>query len=87
MFGIEISSATLLAAACFLVYQPKEIMADRVYGIGTFQNEYSISTSPAGENMIPSTLQQYNEVSDDSRTNISYTVIYEQNKWFKNNQE
>lgn len=49
-------------------------------------NEYSLLISPAGDNMILSTLEHYNEVSDDSATNISYTVVYEENKWFKNDQ-
>ncbi|WP_214626838.1 hypothetical protein [Paenibacillus agaridevorans] len=83
--SVGLGCATLLIGACIIVFlQPKEIKVDRVYGSGINMNEYSLSISPAGENMIPSTQEQYNEVSDDSAINISYAVVYEQNKWFKN---
>lgn len=83
---IGLSCSTFLVGACILVLQPREIKADRVYGTGKSMNEYSLSISPAGESMIPSTPEQYKEVSDDSAINISYTVVYEQKKWFKNDQ-
>lgn len=85
--AVGLSCGIVLAAVAGIsVFQPKEIKADRVYGYGKNLNEYNLSISPAGENKIPSTLEQYNRVSDDSAVNISYTVVYEQNKWFKNDQ-
>lgn len=81
---IGLGCTALLVSACILALQPREIKVDRVYGTGKDMNEYSLSISPAGEIMVPSTQEQYNEVGDDSAINISYTVVYEQNKWFKN---
>ncbi|MFD0959676.1 hypothetical protein [Paenibacillus chungangensis] len=86
MLMIGLGCAILLAGACMLAFQPKEIKADKVYGKGKSDNQYSLSVSLGGENKIPSTLGQYNEVSDSSAVNIVYTVVYEQNKWFKNDQ-
>ncbi|RIX52784.1 hypothetical protein D3P08_12330 [Paenibacillus nanensis] len=83
---IGLGCTALLVGACAFALQPKVIKADRVHGTGKYMNEYSLSISPGGEIMIPSTQEEFNEVSDDSAINISYTVVYEQSKWFKNDQ-
>ena len=84
--SVGLIGVILLTVACIKAFQPKEIKVDRVFGTGISMNGYSLSIDPAGEKMIPSTLEHYNEVSDDSSINISYAVVYEQNKWFKNEQ-
>lgn len=85
-YGIGISCAILIVAGSIFAFQPKEIKVARVYGYGTSPDGYSILTSPGGESTIPCTYEQYNMLSDDSYTNVSYLVIYERNKWLKNDQ-
>ncbi|QGQ98996.1 hypothetical protein EHS13_31025 [Paenibacillus psychroresistens] len=86
LYLIGISCLILLLAGSYYAFQQKEIKVVRVYGYGSSQDEYSILTSLGGANTIPCTYEQYNTLSDDSYINISYSVIYEQNRWFKNNQ-
>lgn len=84
-YGIILASVAFIAG-CVFHFQPKEIIVERVYEWGTSPTGYSIATKPDGTGMIPCNAQQISTISDDSKVNVSYIVIYEQNKWFKNKQ-
>ncbi|BBH24850.1 hypothetical protein Back11_61950 [Paenibacillus baekrokdamisoli] len=86
LYVIGISCVILLLAGSIFAFQQKEIKVVRVYGYGLSPNGYSILTSLGGASTIPCTYEQYHTLNDDSYTNVSYSVIYEQNRWFKNNQ-
>ncbi|MEF2248805.1 hypothetical protein [Paenibacillus sp. IITD108] len=60
----------------------KTIMkSDKVWGHERNQDSYKILNMK--QEGIPSTLGQINEMSDNSNMNIDYVVIYQENKWFK----
>lgn len=70
----------IIFLACF-VMNKKVLKADKVWGLSKNEDTYEILNMK--QEGIPSSLNQINELSDNSNVNIDYVVIYQENKWFK----
>lgn len=57
------------------------IKSDKVWGDERSLDSYKILNMK--QERIPSTLDQINEMSDNTHVNIDYVVVYQENKWFK----
>jgi hypothetical protein len=74
----------VLIASLVFIYDrltAKSFIADQVYGTSHCGSDcYSVITKSSDE--IPSSLAEVNQANEDSRSDTSFTVVYEQNKWF-----
>jgi len=78
-----ISMFVICLALIFVVLEMNKtvIKTDRIDGHEKNGDLYYIVTTD--QNRIPSTLDQINELSDNTYVNVSYMVIYQESKWLK----
>ncbi|SFT09943.1 hypothetical protein [Paenibacillus sp. BC26] len=74
-----------LTTGIIISLKQTEITVARVYGSGTSPEGNSILVGLSGDRAIPCSYEQLNTISDDSYLNITYSVVYKQNRWFNNN--